>query len=95
MGGKKSKAATSKDVKLVGRKNTACEETLTSSDRIRKHIVMQFGYNVLSFARQVLQNLVVLNLWGNQLTSLPPEIGQLRNLKCQDLRACLRFPGAC
>ncbi|XP_031690878.1 leucine-rich repeat-containing protein 30-like [Oncorhynchus kisutch] len=31
----------------------------------------------------ILSNLVVLNLWGiqNQLTSLPPEIGQLRHLR--------------
>ncbi|TSK16091.1 Leucine-rich repeat-containing protein 30 [Bagarius yarrelli] len=90
MGGKKSKEATSKDMKFVGRKSAACEETVTSSDRIRKYVVMQFGYNVLSLARQgmiappeelwELTELQKLNLSLNCLCFLPSSVASLQNL---------------
>lgn len=90
MGGKKSKEPTSNDMKLVGRKSTACEEILTSSERIRKHIVMQFGYKVLSLARQGmttppeelwdLTELQKLNLSLNCLCFLPCSVALLQNL---------------
>lgn len=90
MGGKKSKEPTSKDMKLVVRKSRACEENLTSSDKIRKHIVMQFGYRMLSLARQGmiappeelwgLTELQKLNLSLNCLCFLPSSVALLQNL---------------
>ncbi|XP_026148575.1 leucine-rich repeat-containing protein 30-like isoform X5 [Mastacembelus armatus] len=98
------------------------EDSLTSTDRIRRFAVRQFGYSVLSLARRgmkevpdelwellelqklnlslnrlkvvppqlaLLSNLVVLNLWGNQvlslannqLCSLPASLSNLSRLR--------------
>ncbi|XP_068160309.1 leucine-rich repeat-containing protein 30a isoform X2 [Antennarius striatus] len=118
MGGKVCK----EEVKEEKRRSVGREDSLTSTDRIRRFASKQFGFSVLSLARRgltevpdelwempeleklnlslnslkvlpaplaLLSNLVVLNLWGNQvlslannqLSSLPPSLSGLTKLR--------------
>ncbi|KAM3860332.1 leucine-rich repeat-containing protein 30a [Diretmus argenteus] len=92
MGGKASKKKEEETEEKRGqmRRSLGREDSLTSTERIRRYAIKQFGYNVLSLARRGLKDvpeelwelleLEKLNLSLNSLKVLPPQLALLSNL---------------
>lgn len=78
-----SKNNKSDDEKCLKCCKDSCEENLSYAERLP----MSWSSSVclylyfLPSSQGNLKNLVVLNIWGNELERLPPEIGLLPNLK--------------
>uniref|UniRef100_A0A8C7YQ04 Uncharacterized protein n=1 Tax=Oryzias sinensis TaxID=183150 RepID=A0A8C7YQ04_9TELE len=72
------------------KKRSPTRDSLTSSEKVKRFIVKQFGYNVLSLARRGLKEmpdelwelleLEKLNLSLNNLKTVPPQLALLSNL---------------